>query len=144
MLYPNEPEIPVDRRRKTRFQLRLPALLVKVGQKNVRSLGRTVNISSEGTLFRCRHPLHPGDIIQYIITLQNGRRDEPALRMKCKGRVVRVDAIVDEHGGQWWLAAATIDTWETFRVEKRKFGKAAEHEVNLDDDRPARAASNGS
>ena len=79
-----------EQRKNQRFELKLPIELVKGSSEGTTQIGETRNLSSGGVLFTSDGKLQKGDSIEYMVTLpSNG--GEPALRLRCMGKVVRVD-----------------------------------------------------
>jgi hypothetical protein len=79
-----------EQRKNQRFELKLPIELVKAGGEGVPQVGETRNLSSGGVLFTSDGKLQKGDPIEYLVTLPS-QGDDPGLRLRCMGKVVRVD-----------------------------------------------------
>jgi hypothetical protein len=56
-------------RKGTRFKMQLPVSITRAGSQRVRLAAFTVDISSHGVLFACRHRLDVGGSIEYLIRL---------------------------------------------------------------------------
>ena len=98
----------VERRRADRFELQLPVLVVRDGNKPVCIIGETRNLSSSGVLMAIQGPLAIGDPIEYVIMLTLSTRGQQATRLHCKGKVLRSDGLV---------YATTIERYEFLRDE---------------------------
>jgi hypothetical protein len=79
-----------EQRKNQRFELKLPIELVKAGGEGVPRIGETRNLSSGGVLFTSDGKLQKGDPIEYLVTLPT-QGESPSLRLRCMGKVVRVD-----------------------------------------------------
>jgi hypothetical protein len=79
-----------EQRKNQRFELKLPIELVKAGGEGLPQVGETRNLSSGGVLFTSDGRLQKGDPIEYLVTLP-AHGDEAGLRLRCMGKVVRVD-----------------------------------------------------
>ena len=79
-----------EQRKNQRFELKLPIELVKAGGAEIPQVGETRNLSSGGVLFTSDGKLQKGDPIEYLVTLP-ASGTEIGLRLRCMGKVVRVD-----------------------------------------------------
>lgn len=79
-----------EQRKNQRFELKLPIELIKAGTDGVPQVGETRNLSSGGVLFTADGRLQKGDPIEYLVTLPS-QTNEAGLRLRCMGKVVRVD-----------------------------------------------------
>lgn len=79
-----------EQRKNQRFELKLPIELVKATGDEIPQLGETRNLSSGGVLFTANGRLQKGDPIEYMVTLP-AVGSETGLRLRCMGKVVRVD-----------------------------------------------------
>lgn len=106
-----------EQRKNQRFELKLPIELVKVGGEGIAQVGETRNVSSGGVLFTSDGRLQKGDPIEYLVTLPTSNGEE-ALRLRCMGKVVRVenreysDANAPRHP---FSIAATLERHEFLR-----------------------------
>ena len=99
-----------EQRKSRRFDLRLPMELLHNGSQELLESGETRNMSSSGVLFStCAH-LHPGDPVEYVITLPSSS-SSCQVRLRCKGKVIR-RAGEAENAGE---TAATLERWEFLR-----------------------------
>jgi hypothetical protein len=106
-----------EQRRNQRFELKLPIELVRAGGNENPQLGETRNLSSSGILFTSDRTLQKGDPIEYVVTLP-APGSESVLRLRCMGKVVRVDARdVPEAGTSRdsFSIAATLERHEFLR-----------------------------
>ena len=69
-------------------------------------MGETSNVSSSGVLMKLQAQIAPGERIEYFIQLYPTVEGLEALRVYCKGRVVRWEGR---------LCAATIDRYKFVR-----------------------------
>ena len=79
-----------EQRKNRRFELKLPIELVKAGCAESPQVGETRNLSSGGVLFTAEGKLQKGDPVEYLVTLP-AQGTEPGIRLRCMGKVVRVD-----------------------------------------------------
>ena len=79
-----------EQRKNQRFELKLPIELVKAGGEEIPEVGETRNLSSGGVLFNSVGKLQKGDPIEYWVTLPMAGTEE-GLRLRCMGKVIRVD-----------------------------------------------------
>jgi hypothetical protein len=106
-----------EQRKNQRFELKLPIELVKAGGGENSQLGETRNLSSGGVLFTSDGRLQKGDPIEYLVTLP-AQGTETGLRLRCMGKVVRVDERdtpdmgASRHG---FSIAATLERHEFLR-----------------------------
>ena len=102
-----------EQRKASRFNLKLPLRLVRVGSQHVSKVVETQNLSSLGVLFVNETPMAVGDSIEYVITLpvqQSGT--EVAIR--CLGKVVRHQPS-HEQGHETPSTAVTLERYEFLR-----------------------------
>jgi hypothetical protein len=97
-----------DQRRAQRFDLRLPAIIVRAGTRFISHAGRTLNISSGGVLLSDPGaPLEVGETVEYLLVLPTGAEAED-VRVRCRGKIVRRD-------GEQQAVAATLERYEFLR-----------------------------
>ena len=102
-----------DKRRARRFPMNLPALIKAEEQGRETATVKTRDVSSSGVYFEFRAPLELGTPLEFILTLPEQITKGSAVRIKCMGKVVRVD-----HGhedGESVGIAATIERYEFMR-----------------------------
>lgn len=105
-----------EQRKNQRFELKLPIELVKAGSEALPKVGETRNLSSSGILFTADGRLQKGELIEYLVTLPS-TGDEP-LRLRCMGKVVRVDERGSKDSGSSrhpFAIAATLERHEFLR-----------------------------
>lgn len=105
-----------EQRKNQRFELKLPIELVKAGGDEIPQVGETRNLSSGGVLFTADGRLQKGDPIEYLVTLPSPGAE--GLRLRCMGKVVRVDEReVRESGASRhpFTIAATLERHEFLR-----------------------------
>ena len=74
---------------------------------------QTRNVSSSGVYFEFASPLDVGTALEFILTLPEQITKGNAVRIKCVGKVVRVDQGKTEPGSLG--VAATIERYEFLR-----------------------------
>ncbi|MBI2685144.1 MAG: PilZ domain-containing protein [Acidobacteria bacterium] len=95
----------------------MPIELVRAGSDGVPQAGETRNLSSGGVLFTSEGRLQKGDPIEYLVTLPS-QGDETGLRLRCMGKVVRVDERDTPESGaprHPYSIAATLERHEFLR-----------------------------
>jgi hypothetical protein len=105
-----------EQRKNQRFDLKLPIELVKTGSEAVPKVGETRNLSSGGVLFTADGRLQKGELIEYLVTLPS--TSEEPLRLRCMGKVVRVDERASKESGASrhpFSIAATLERHEFLR-----------------------------
>ena len=108
----------IEQRKNQRFELRLPIEIL--GEKSHRPRGETMNLSSCGVLFTTPESVKVGDPIEYLITLPKASGAHIEVRLRCMGKVVRSDEVVQSeklvHKEERVLAfAATLERYEFIR-----------------------------
>ena len=102
-----------DKRRARRFPMTLP---VAVKIEETPGHDRTVhtrNVSSSGVYFEFASPLNIGTPLEFVLTLPEQITKGSAVRIKCVGKVVRVDHVRGD--GESLSVAATIERYEFLR-----------------------------
>ena len=106
-----------EQRRSKRFELKLPFELLRAGARPVRHNGETRNVSSAGVLFTADSSMEVGSHIEYIITLPATAGSREEVRLRCSGKVIRLDAEesaeVETSNGP--VVAATLERYEFVR-----------------------------
>jgi hypothetical protein len=74
---------------------------------------QTHNVSSSGVYFEFASPLDVGTALEFVLTLPEQITKGSAVRIKCVGKVVRVDQGKSEQGSLG--VAATIERYEFLR-----------------------------
>ncbi len=97
-----------DKRATRRFALRLP-VSVRYGEKDEEHAAQTRDVSARGICFYVDSGIQAGSAIDFTLTLPPEITLTESIRVRCKGRVVRV-----EGGGQAnkLAVAAVIDEYE--------------------------------
>ena len=96
-----------EQRHARRYDIRLPLTLIRCGRVEPNLHCLTRNISSKGVLFRGTAQLQIGDVVEYVITLDNRSDDEDPARISCFGKVVRCSPQSD--------IAVTLERYEFLR-----------------------------
>src|SRR6266851_824754 len=97
-----------DKRSTRRFALRLP-VSVRYGEKQEEHAAQTRDVSARGICFFVDSAIQAGSAIDFTLTLPPEITLTESIRVRCKGRVVRVE------GGspaQKMAVAAVIDEYE--------------------------------
>src|SRR3990172_9294721 len=101
-----------DKRRAQRFPMELPVAVnpteVGIGETTV----KTKDISSSGVYLEFNTPMDVGSSLEFVLTLPAEITKGQAVRVKCKGKVVRVDRVATEAAIG---VAATIERYEFLR-----------------------------
>ncbi|MGA8538311.1 MAG: PilZ domain-containing protein [Terriglobales bacterium] len=97
-----------DKRATRRFALRLP-VTVRYGQEEQEHAAQTRDVSARGICFYVDSAIQAGSAINFTLTLPPEITLTESIRVRCKGRVVRV-----EGGGPAtkMAVAAVIDEYE--------------------------------
>ena len=102
-----------DKRRGQRFAMAIPAA-VKLDELGINEADiKTKDISSGGVYFEFVAPIDVGSSLQFVLTLPREITQDKSVRVKCKGKVVRVDRTGVE--GSAVGIAATIERYEFLR-----------------------------
>ena len=80
-----------EKRRAQRFAMALPAT-VKAEEAGVAEASvKTIDISSSGVYFEFTAPIEIGSSLEFVLTLPGEITQGKSIRVRCKGKVVRVD-----------------------------------------------------
>ena len=103
-------EVQQDEKRATRrFALRLPVLVNHSGEGIASLTAQTRDVSARGICFYLDAPMSTGSAIEFTLTLPPEITLTESIRVRCKGKVVRVDeGLVDAK----IPVAAVIDEYE--------------------------------
>jgi hypothetical protein len=106
-----------DNRRTKRYDLRLPVELVRAGGARVSLTGETKNLSSGGVLFSSDTHIDVGEPIEYYISLPTGANSRGGVRLRCLGKVRRLEVAPTGTGkkGRPVAVAATLERYEFIR-----------------------------
>ena len=97
-----------DKRATRRFALRLP-VTVRYGDSEEEQAAQTRDVSARGICFYMDDPLTAGSDIEFTLTLPPEITLTESIRVRCKGKVVRVD---DGSTDAKVPVAAVIDEYE--------------------------------
>jgi hypothetical protein len=103
-----DPEKDSDKRSTRRFALRLP-VSVRYGEKQEEHAAQTRDVSARGICFFVDSAIQAGSAIDFTLTLPPEITLTESIRVRCKGRVLRVE------GGtpaSKMAVAAVIDEYE--------------------------------
>ncbi len=101
-----------DKRRARRFSMTLP-VAVKIEEITGDKAVQTRNVSSSGVYFEFASSLEVGTPLEFVLTLPEQITKGNAVRIRCMGKVVRVDPGTSEEGSLG--VAATIERYEFLR-----------------------------
>jgi hypothetical protein len=94
--------------------------VTQIGGSTVERSGETLDISSSGVLFESLTALHPGERVEYVITLlANG----PEVKLRCLGKVLRSDKHADSESR--FDVAVSIDRYHFLRRASFESASAA-------------------
>ena len=102
-----------DKRRARRFPMTLPVAIRVEETGNGERTVRTRNVSSSGVYFEFASPIEIGTPLEFILTLPEQITKGSAVRIKCVGKVVRVDQ--NKSDSDSLGVAATIERYEFLR-----------------------------
>lgn len=102
-----------EKRRARRFPIKLPILVKADEAKAQQKETRTCNVSSSGVYFEFASPLGVGRVLEFVLMLSAQITRGNAVRIKCMGKVVRVDQ--GKSGKGLLGVAATIERYEFLR-----------------------------
>lgn len=102
-----------DKRRARRFPMTLPVVVKVEEETEEQKPVQTYNVSSSGVYFEFASPLDVGTPLEFVLTLPEQITKGNAVRIKCVGKVVRVDHGKAEGGSLG--VAATIERYEFLR-----------------------------
>ena len=108
----------IEKRRSKRFGINLPVQIEVLGGKRVARSAETSNISSGGVSFPSAKEAKVGGKIEYLITLADGKQP---VRIRCYGKVLRIEQSTTNPPETPWQVTATIDRYKFIRpVESEK------------------------
>ena len=99
-----------ERRSAKRYRFRFPMKVTWSGRRE--SLTETVEISSRAVYFFLAESLAVGTPIEFVLTLYPEFTEAKPVRLKCRGRALRIVAGANGHFG----IAASIDQYEFDRA----------------------------
>ena len=98
-----------EKRSTRRFALRLPVSVSPAGEGVASLTAQTRDVSARGICFYLDTPMSTGSAIEFTLTLPPEITLTESIRVRCKGKVVRVD---DELVDAKIPVAAVIDEYE--------------------------------
>lgn len=101
-----------DKRKARRFELQLPVTVMAVGEKSATNEVRTKDISSTGMLLEFDESVEEGTSVELVVDLPQEITQAGQVRLRCTGRVVRVDRSKPARTG----VAVTIERYEFVRL----------------------------
>ena len=103
-----------DKRRAKRFPMRLPVAVKVDQQRPDKQVVETRDVSSSGVYFEFGDPLEVGAALEFLLTLPEPITKGSPVRIRCIGKVVRVEK---DHSGEKGRTgvAATIERYEFVR-----------------------------
>lgn len=102
-----------DKRRARRFPMQLPVAVRIEEAKGEQRTVQTRDVSSSGVYFEIGSPLDVGSSLEFVLTLPEPITKGNPVRIKCIGKVVRVER-APRSGGHIGVAA-TIERYEFVR-----------------------------
>ena len=102
-----------DKRRARRFPMTLPVALRVEEIAGHEKAVHTRNVSSSGVYFEFASPISVGTQLEFVLTLPEQITKGSAVRIKCVGKVVRVDRGRSDSDSLG--VAATIERYEFLR-----------------------------
>jgi hypothetical protein len=104
---------PADKRRAQRFPMALPVAVKIQELEGQETTVKTKDISSGGVYLEFDSPMEVGSTLEFVLTLPAEITKGPSVRVRCKGKVVRVDR--DSSDTASFGVAATIERYEFLR-----------------------------
>jgi hypothetical protein len=98
-----------EKRATRRFALRLPVLVNYTGDVSATLQAHTRDVSARGICFHLDVPMSAGSSIEFTMTLPPEITLTESIRVRCKGKVVRVDESLADAK---FPVAAVIDEYE--------------------------------
>lgn len=103
-----------DKRRARRFPMQLPVSIKPENSKTNASVVQTRDVSSSGIYFEFETPMTVGTQVEFLMTLPEPLTKGTPVRIRCIGKVVRVEPD-SKAGPQQVGIAATIERYEFVR-----------------------------
>ena len=101
-----------EKRTTRRFSLNLPISVKFLDDGNRELAGHTRDVSSRGVFMYLDTEIKAGDPIEFVMTLPPEITLSNPIRVRCKGRILRVDKSAQEQG-----VAAAIDKYDFLSEE---------------------------
>ena len=95
----------VEKRTSKRFGINLPVQIEVLGGKRVARAAQTSNIGSGGVSFASAKEAKVGGKIEYLVTLTDG---QTPVRIRCYGKVVRIEPIPGNTETPWQITATIV------------------------------------
>ena len=107
-----------DRRTSRRFDMRLPLVIryPAAAEETSETAAETLDVSSRGLYFTADGGFAPGSAVEVFLTLPPEITLVGPVRVRCQGRVVRVESPQNPH--RRVRVAAVIDHYEFVRSEE--------------------------
>lgn len=103
-----------DKRRARRFPMQLPVSIKPENSKSNPHTVQTRDVSSSGIYFEFETPMTIGTSVEFLMTLPEPLTKGTPVRIRCIGKVVRVEP-EDKSGHSQVGIAATIERYEFVR-----------------------------
>ncbi|MBI4479912.1 MAG: PilZ domain-containing protein [Acidobacteria bacterium] len=103
-----------EKRRAKRFPMRLPVAVKAEQLKSEKQVVETRDVSSSGVYFEFGTPLEVGASVEFLLTLPEPITKGSPVRIRCIGKVVRVEKNSSGEKGHLGVAA-TIERYEFVR-----------------------------
>ena len=103
-----------DKRRARRFPMQLPVSIKPEHSKNNPQTVQTRDVSSSGIYFEFETPMTVGTSVEFLMTLPEPLTKGTPVRIRCIGKVVRVEPDSKSNHSQVGIAA-TIERYEFVR-----------------------------
>ncbi|MGC2210330.1 MAG: PilZ domain-containing protein [Candidatus Korobacteraceae bacterium] len=100
---------PEEKRAMRRFMLQLPVTVTAKSGERLVATAESRDVSSHGICFYCDAALEPESKIEFTLTLPTEITMTEPLKVRCSGRVVRVE---NSSGSGKFAVAAAIDDYE--------------------------------
>jgi hypothetical protein len=104
----------IEKRKSKRFGINLPVQIEVLGGKRVARTAETSNISSGGVSFASNKEAKVGGKIEYLITLADGKNP---VRIRCNGKVLRIERPAANNPETPWQVTATIERYKFIRPD---------------------------
>lgn len=105
----------MEQRRTQRYKLQLPLQIVQLGDQRVNRTEKTRDISSGGVCFLSPTNFEVGGRIEYLITLSGSN---PAVRIRCLGKVLRSHQPPAEEDSAQFEIAVTMERYQFVRADE--------------------------
>ena len=113
-----------EKRSARRFELALPVILLATDREKSTRTIHTRDISSAGVLLQYNEEVHAGMAMELVVTLPGFMTQATPVRLRCIGRVVRVDR---DHRNRMGVVAVKIERHEFMRFRDKSDREALLH-----------------